>query len=292
MVIVGAGRARSRDIADVDHADAGVPDGGPELVAVTLRMMEAVAIALPGRNFTSRDMLSRHPPARYFFGPCWMLQVVDHQDIADISLHLGGDIGVAFVHIEAMHPEPVRLHIRQQARLRRSRDVPDLEPALRVGSRQELACESDLGRLDVQSRRDLGIFGRPAEFARQSRLRRDEGLCGACRMALVLLDVGDHEVADDPDFVRVRASVVERQFGDHARLRRVADVDHGGAVRRRHVADESMVTGDVDLPATGDVEMPDPLHVVRQGARLRTRRPLARGSVGLCTAGRRRFRHR
>src|SRR3546814_2512461 len=42
VVVVGADRPRLRQVADVDHADARIPDRGPELVAAAHGVVEPV----------------------------------------------------------------------------------------------------------------------------------------------------------------------------------------------------------------------------------------------------------
>ena len=267
VIVVGADHLGVADVRDVEHADARVPDGRPQLVLVAQRMMKAVLVALPRRRFAAGDVLAGHPPARDLGGVRRILEIVDDEDVADEAFHLGGDVCVVLVHVEAVHAEAVRLHVTEQAGLILVGDVPDLEAAFGVGVAKELARERDLLRLDAQLGCQLCIFRLAAEGGQELAFGFLQVSGRARGVTLVLLDVGDHEVAGDAHLVGVRALRLEGQRGDDLRPLRVRDVDDGRAMRRLHVADEGVVALDVDLAATGQVEMADALHALGEGGR-------------------------
>ena len=89
MVIITGTCSRLADITDVDHAKTCMPDGGPQLVTDTQRVMQAMPIAFPVRCLTTCQMLARHPPAGdflRFFRDC---KIVDNQYVANETRHLG-----------------------------------------------------------------------------------------------------------------------------------------------------------------------------------------------------------
>src|ERR1700746_1016799 len=96
-----------------------MPATRPHLVSETQRMMQAMTPARPARRLAAFDMLARHPPARDFLRPSRVAQIVDDEDVADVSFHLGRDVGVALVHVEALHADAAGLVIADQLRLRR-----------------------------------------------------------------------------------------------------------------------------------------------------------------------------
>jgi len=67
--------------------------------------VQPVALAGPARLFAGGDILPWHPPARDFPWVFRIAQIVDDQDVAEEALHLGGDVGVTLVHVEAMHAD-------------------------------------------------------------------------------------------------------------------------------------------------------------------------------------------
>src|SRR3546814_10105337 len=78
-----------------------------------------------------------------------------------------------------------------------------------------------------------------------------------CSSDLVLLHIGDHEVADDPHLVGVRGVVAESDLGDDSRVLGVAHVEDGGAVGRLHVADVGIAVLHHHLAAARQVEVSD-----------------------------------
>ena len=105
------------DVGDVDDPHSRMPDRGPELVLVAQGVMQPVLVALPRRPLAAGDVLARHPPARDFGWLVRLGDVVDHQDVADIALHLGRDVGVAVIHVEAVDADTAGLVMHDLARL-------------------------------------------------------------------------------------------------------------------------------------------------------------------------------
>src|SRR5882724_5836867 len=79
---------------------------------------------------------------------------------------------------------------------------------------------------------------------------------GARRGARRRLPVHEHHVVHHTDLVGVHVGR-DRDLGELARLRRVADVDHRGAVRRLHVGDVRRGAADDDLAAARAIEVAD-----------------------------------
>src|SRR5215471_18076422 len=111
MVIASTGAFRPCQIGYVDDPKAPMPAARPHLVAETQRMMQPVAPTGPGRRLAARDVLPGHPPARDFLWLSRLAQIVDDEDVADVSIHLGRDVGVALVHVEAVHADAAGLLI-------------------------------------------------------------------------------------------------------------------------------------------------------------------------------------
>src|SRR5262245_13830873 len=54
-------------------------------VSLAHRMMAPVRVATPGRLLSAGGPLSGHPPSSNFLRPCWILEIDDHHDVADIT---------------------------------------------------------------------------------------------------------------------------------------------------------------------------------------------------------------
>src|SRR5882724_7029737 len=91
-------------------------------------MVAAVVLRLPAWCFAAGGPLPLHPPAADLLRPGRVLQVEDHDDGADIALLLGGNVGVAAIEGEAVHPHPGALPMADVARIARSADVEDAQP--------------------------------------------------------------------------------------------------------------------------------------------------------------------
>ena len=92
-------------------------------------VVQANAIAVPCRRLAARQVLPRHMPARHLCRVGRVGKVVDHQDIADVALHLGRDIGIVVIHIEAVHTKTVGPDVGQQLGRSLVRNVPNPKAA-------------------------------------------------------------------------------------------------------------------------------------------------------------------
>src|SRR3954463_1519289 len=176
--------------------------------------MQPMLASDPCRLLAAGDVLPRHPPARHFPRPCGVGDVVDDQDVADIAFHLGRDVGVLLVHVEAVHAAAPGLHVRDELRLGSIRDVVDLEAAVVVAGLLRAAVDAL-----------------------------------AAERAEVLLDVDDHHVTDHAHLVAVRIGLLHLHLRDEARLFRIGNVEDGAADMRA-IGDMADVRGrsrDVDL---------------------------------------------
>src|ERR1043165_5671417 len=157
----------------------------PERSAWCRRLLPPAGRVLPGQ-----------PPAGDLFGPGRVAQVVDDEDIADIARHLGGDVGVALVYIEAVHPASTGFLKMNQPWLAAVGNIENPEPAAVVGLFR--------GRLEI----------------------------GLLPIGAVLLAVHEQQVADDARLVAVRARIVEVDLRDHSRLSAIPNTqDRGSATR-------------------------------------------------------------
>src|SRR5262245_64219520 len=102
--------------------------------------MQAVATPSPARLLAPGEMLPRQPPTGDFLRPRRIAEIVDDEDVADVPDHLGRDVRVALVHVEAVHADAAGLLERDELRIYPVRHVVDLEAAAVVGPA--------LGRLD------------------------------------------------------------------------------------------------------------------------------------------------
>ncbi len=208
-----------------------------------------------------------HPPARHLLRLRRIAHVVGDQDVADIALHLGRDVGVALVHIEAMHADAAGLVVRDLLRLRGVGDVVDLEAAGVIAALRLLLDLRDVGRLDAEPGRDLRM-GRRAALGGGEFLHHARQLVGAAAdRGRVALMIDDHDVADHARLVAVRGMVVERDGRDHARIGGIGNVDDRGAevVLVRDVADIGMLARDAHLSRAGQVDMSEPADVTGHG---------------------------
>jgi hypothetical protein len=241
-----------------------LPDRGPELVADPQGVVQAVLVALPARRLAAGQVLARHPPTRHLFRSRRIANVVDHQDVADVALHLGRDVGVALVDVEAVDAEAEGLVVGDQLRPGLVGDVVDPEPAVGIAALAGGVQHRDVVRGHAQLGRQLCIARRPSQIAGEPGPELRQARALAQEVTIVLLDVGEHQVADDPDLVGVGVAVGQLDRRDHLGLRRIRDVDDRGAVRRLHVADIGSAVLDHDLAAAGDVQVADALDVAGQ----------------------------
>ena len=95
-------------------------------------MMQGMIAPLGMRGFARCLVLTRHPPARDLDRLRRASDVVDDQDIAGKTLHLGRDVGIVLVDIEAVCAARVSLDEADQLGLRLVADVVDAEAAVRI----------------------------------------------------------------------------------------------------------------------------------------------------------------
>ena len=112
----GGVNGRPLQIVHVDDMETAVPATRPHLAAEAQRMVQPMLPARPGRRLAARNVLPRHPPAPHFRRALGIGDVVDDQDVADIALHLGRDVGVALVHVEAVHTDAAGLVVHDLPR--------------------------------------------------------------------------------------------------------------------------------------------------------------------------------
>src|SRR5262245_40985799 len=126
-------------------------------------MMEPVLPARPARLFASLDMLPGDRPARHFRRALRVADVVDDENVADIALHLGRDVGVALVHVEAMHANAAGLVMHDLLWLGGIRYVPDLEAAVVIAALGFHLDFLDVGLSDTHTRCKFGSARLAAE---------------------------------------------------------------------------------------------------------------------------------
>ena len=85
------------------------------------------------------DVLVLHAPAPDFNRLRRIADVIDHQDVSDIALHLGREVGVVLVEIEAMHALAVGLVEGDELRIGLVLHVVDAEAAFRIFANVALA---------------------------------------------------------------------------------------------------------------------------------------------------------
>src|SRR5262249_61763539 len=120
---------------DVEDHEAAVPVAHVEPVALANRVMAAVVPSRPRRCLAPRRPLPRHPPAPDLQWPRRVGEVEDHDDVADVSLHLRREIPIATVEGEAVDAGAAALPERDLARARRVRHVVDPEATRHAGPR-------------------------------------------------------------------------------------------------------------------------------------------------------------
>src|SRR5262249_62062565 len=117
IIVVPAAPLRLRQVRHVDDMEAAMTAARPHLVAEAQRMMQPVLPARPAWRLAARDVLSQHPPAADFSGALRVGDVVDDQDVADVAGHFSRDVGVALIHVEAMHADAAGALMHNLARL-------------------------------------------------------------------------------------------------------------------------------------------------------------------------------
>ena len=268
MIIVGGDRFRLAHVADVDDAEAAVPAAGEHLVAEAQCVVQAVPLAGPRGFLAGGDILSRQPPARDFLRTLRVAHVVGDQHGAEETVHLRGDVGVALVHVEAVHAAAAGQLMVDQLRLRSVGDIVDAKAAVAIGLLFGGFDFGDAGLGDVEPLRQFG--------ARRLALKRFAQLAAHARHLLgapadrrhVALVVDHHDIAGDTHLVAVRGRIVERDAAHDTRIGRIGDIDDRGAELFfvGDVADIGVVAGDIDLAGAGQIEMADAPHVAGERA--------------------------
>ena len=82
---------------------------------------------------------------------------MDHQDVADIAFHLGRNVGVIFIHVEAVDADAAGLDVADRLRPRGLGDVVDFEAAIVVGRGIALLQTRNIGFLEAELFRELGV---------------------------------------------------------------------------------------------------------------------------------------
>src|SRR5262249_27225035 len=72
-------------------------------VSLAHRMMAPVRVATPGRLLSAGGPLSGHPPSSNFLRPCWILEIDDHHDVADITFKSRREISVPAIECKSVH---------------------------------------------------------------------------------------------------------------------------------------------------------------------------------------------
>jgi hypothetical protein len=165
--------------------------------------MQPVLAARPRWFFTAGQMLPRYPPARHFLGLLGLADIVNHENVADIAFHLGRDVRVVRVHVEAVHARAVSALELDELWIPAVGDVVDLEAAVLIGPLRFFFHRGDVGRLHAKLLGELVVIRLSSEriaklcvYLRQlCRLAADRGA--------VALAVDDHDVADHARLVAV-----------------------------------------------------------------------------------------
>ena len=213
-------------------------------------------------------MLARHPPARDFPWRARIGDVVDDEDVADESVHLGRDVGVAGIHREAVHADAAGLLIGDALGLCGVRNVIDLEAAVLVTLTRGGFDGGEVRLADAHLSRCLGCGRRATELCSKLRPCRGQLLGAPSNPRHVAFVVDDHHVADDADLVAVRGRIIERDRRDNARMVRVGDVDDRGAelILVGDVTDVGVTARDRHLSGARHVKVREAANLVRSGA--------------------------
>src|SRR5207248_4081353 len=93
----------------------------------------------------------------------------------------------------------------------------------------------------------------------------------AAGRAHVLLDVDDHQIADDARLVAVRIGLVDGDLADELRMARVRHVEDRGAelLPVGDMADVRVLAGDVNLARARQLQARNALHIARELRRAR-----------------------
>ena len=195
-----------------------VPAARPQAVPEAQRVMQAIARA---RTMSaSRRRPGAGPAAtsatlpRASTGP----NVVDHQDVADVARHLGRDVSVVLVHVEAVHADAAGHRFREVR-------TQILKPPRTIRLPRPRPCRLRAAQL----RRNGGLALRPSEPASSARSSAAAGLrpAGHLRSLLTIMMSPITRA-----LWLCESRILEMDLRHHARLARVRDVEDGGAEPR------------------------------------------------------------
>ena len=113
MVVVSADGDGLADIVDINNAHAAMPAAREQTVAQTHGVVQAVLAPRPGGFFAPREVLAGDVPARHFLRLGGVFQIIDNENVANVAGHLGRDVGVLVIHVEAVHAATVGFHVRE-----------------------------------------------------------------------------------------------------------------------------------------------------------------------------------
>ena len=228
--------------------------------------MQAVLAPGPGRRLAARQMLPWHPPARNLRRLCRIADVVNDQDVADIAGHLGRDVGVIGIHVEAVHADAAGFLRADQLRFGPVGDVVNFEATLVVGLLLRGFYCRDFGNSYTQLGGEFGVRRLAPESGAQLQAQFRQFIGLAADRRHVALGVDDHDVADDARLVAVRTRIVEKNLRHDARIFRIGHIENGGAevFLVRDVAYVGIVAGNIDLAGSRQFETREARNVVRQ----------------------------
>ena len=95
-------------------------------------MMKRMVAAFRVSGLATCRILARHPPARDLNRLRRIFDVVDDENVADETLHLGRDVGVVLVKVEAVDPSGMGSHERDQPGIGPVLDVVDAKSSVRI----------------------------------------------------------------------------------------------------------------------------------------------------------------
>src|SRR3974390_3416674 len=101
-------------------------------------MMQPMLPPRPARRLAALDVLAGQPPARNFVRLARIAKIVDDEDVSNIARHLGRDVGVSLVNIEAMDADATRLLVTDEPRPIGRGNIVDLEATVVIAALLEL----------------------------------------------------------------------------------------------------------------------------------------------------------